>query len=346
MRGIATLLVFVGILSFLGAQDNSPEKEGMGLFSSDSLLELTLWLDLEEIRGDLGEDPSYHDATLAYKDPENQAEVLMYIQVRARGSFRKNPENCDFPPLKIKFDNSDNKRSILSTIREVKLVTHCQSGEREFEQYVLQEYLIYKGYNLFTNFSFRVRLIRLTYVDISAGNDSLTRFAFMIEDAGEMAERNLGEILELKSVTGDKLDQHQYALMSLYNYMILNTDYSVPIMHNVELVSIDHFKPPIPVPYDFDWSGIIDIPYDSPFADRETRYTAHRYKGPCLKMRELEELFIYMEDRNRSLYMLYHEFPYLNEEMKSRCLQELNMFYITIGNKELVRQEFIKNCLD
>ncbi|MFC2112697.1 hypothetical protein ACFLTA_05455 [Bacteroidota bacterium] len=346
MRRITTFLVLIGIFPFLGAQDNSPEKDGVGLFSSDSVLELTLWLDLAEIRDDLGEDPSYHDAILEYKDPEDQSAMRMDIQVKARGSFRKNPENCDFPPLKIKFDKTDKLGSIFSRIKDVKLVSHCQSGEKEFEQYVLQEYLIYKAYNLFTEYSFKVRLIRLTYVDISAGNDSLTRFAFLIEDAEDMAERNLGKLLDLKSVPSDKLDQHQFALMSFYNYMMLNTDYSVPILHNIELVSIDHFKPPIPVPYDFDWSGIIDIPYDSPFATEETRYIAHRYKGPCLKMKELEEVFSYMKVKKKNLYKLYREFPYLDEEMRVRSIQELNMFYITIGNRELIRKEFIKNCAD
>ncbi|HEC41668.1 MAG TPA: hypothetical protein ENI20_02425 [Bacteroides sp.] len=345
MKVLSTFFSIIVSLSLLGAQNNSPDGQVRELFSSDSMMELTIFLELDSIRADVGEDPSYHDAVLEFNDPIKSL-TRIDIKVRARGSFRKNPANCDFPLLKLKFDKTDRKGSIFENIKDIKLVTHCQSGESEFEQFVLQEYLIYKGYNLFTDFSFRVRLARITYVNTSADMDSLTRFAFMIEDVNDMAERNNGEILEISSAPADRLDQHHFLLMSMYNYMIHNTDFSASIVHNLELVSLNHFQPPVPVPYDFDWSGIIDIPYDSPYANNATRYTGRRYKGPCLKRKEFEEIFIFMKENKRSLYDNYWDFPFLDEEIRARIMHELNLFYITIDNPNLVRQEFVKNCVD
>lgn len=345
MRFIACTILLSGMFSLLGGQADSHAGNDDGLFSSDSLLELALRADLDALCADVGDAPSWHPALIEYTDPATGEAARMDMEVRTRGNFRKNPENCDFPPLKIKFSKTGSLGSIFENSRELKLVTHCQNGEEDFEQYVLQEYLIYKGYNLFTDFSLRVRLARISYINTSSG-DSIVRFAFMIEDPDDMAKRHNGKILDIGSAPMDRVDQFQLGLMALYNYMILNTDYSVPVVHNIEMVSTDHFQPPVPVPYDFDWSGIINIPYDSPYADEKTRYSGRRYKGPCMKYRQFEQLFQHMYERRAGLYRLYRDFPYLDEDLRSRCLQEINMFYITIGNRGLIRREFIKNCID
>jgi hypothetical protein len=134
--------------------------------------------------------------------------------------------------------------------------------------------------------------------------------------------------------------------MSMFNFMMLNTDYSVPIMHNVVLVYNTRLSPPVPVPFDFDWSGMINIPYDSPYAARDTRYSGRKYKGACLSGKELKKVFAIMNSRRDELYRLYREFPYLKTDLKRRSLQELDMFYIIIGNKQLAKQEFIRKCRD
>jgi hypothetical protein len=248
--------------------------------------------------------------------------------------------------LKLKFGKKEREETIFENVKEIKLVTHCQSSWDDFEQYVLQEYLIYKAYNLFTDFSFRVRLARITYVDLPSRLDSLTRFAFLLEDDEQMAERNNAVLLDIETVSSNKLDQEHFTLMAMFNYLIMNTDYSVPIVHNIELISVDHFKPPIPVPYDFDWSGLINIPYDSPYTESKTRYEGRKYKGPCLRRKKLEEAFALMHTKRDDLYQMYLDFPYLDKELRVRSLQELHMFYIIIQNRKLVRKEFIRECKD
>ena len=348
MRVIVHLLLLLGFFlgpgSVIGQCQDSPDQ--WQLFKGDSIIDLSLIVDLDSLLADIGEDPSYHDALLSYIDPRDNTPVELSIEVKARGSFRKDPQNCDFPPLKLKFSKNERQGSIFEGMKDLKMVTHCQSDKEEFDQYVLEEYLIYKAYNVFTDYSYRVRLVRITYVDLPSRSESLPRFAFLLEDGKDMAERNGGKLLDLESVPFDKLDQYHHALMCLFNYMMLNTDYSIPIVHNVEILSIDHFKPPIPVPYDFDWSGIINIPYDSPFAQGSKRFPDRQYKGPCIKRKERQMVFSKMLEGRESLFKLYAECPYLDEDLRARSLQELRMFYIILDSKELVRQEFMKNCLE
>lgn len=325
-----------------GFQDENRE-ESLILFSSDRLLEMELYMPWDSLLADVGEDPGYHDGSLVYHDTTGNR-VELQVKARARGHFRKDPANCAFPPIKLKFKKEAVAGTVFEGLKEIKLVTHCQDDMPDFEQYLLQEYLIYKTYNIYTPLSFEVRLARMHYIGLKDNGDTLTRFAFFLENPEDMASRNQGEILEFNSAPPEKLDQGQLVLMAMFNYMIINTDYSIPIMHNVVLVSRDYFEPPLPVPYDFDWSGLINIPYDSPYAAYKKGPPERVYKGPCLKMKELEEILYNMELKRPQVFSQIINFPYLENERKSRNIQDLYLFYIMAGNRKLIRDAFIRGC--
>jgi hypothetical protein len=321
------------------------QDDKAGLFDTDRLLEMELYLTWDSLLIDVGEDPGYHDGTLVYYDSTG-SRIELNVEARARGHFRKNPENCDFPPLKLKFKKKSVAGTVFEGLKDIKMVTHCQHENLDYEQYVLQEYLIYQTYSLYTPLSFKTRLARIHYMDMHGQQDTLTRFAFFIENPEDMASRNNGEFLELEFAKEDKLDQEQLALMAIFNYMIINTDYSIPIMHNAVLVSRDYFEPPLPVPYDFDWSGLINIPYDSPYVAHKSGSPQRVYKGPCLKMKQLMNILSEFVQKRRQVFTLFIEFPYLDDEKKSRNIQDLQIFYIMSGNTKLIREAFIMDCQD
>lgn len=325
-----------------GYDSNSKAEGRDDFFYSDSLLDLTLIADLDSLLVDVGEDPAYHDGRLIYTEPGG-SQVQIRIKARARGKFRKKPENCNFPPLKIKFSEEDTPGTLFEGIPDLKIVSHCQSELPEFEQYVLQEYLIYKLYNILTDLSFRVRLARIRYLDQGNLPDSVYHFAFFIENPEAMAARNGGRLLDLQTIPQNRIDREQLMLVTLFNYMIINTDYSVPILHNLELVSMDYFEPPLPVPFDFDWSGMINIPYNYNYNPGKG-YPRREFKGPCWKRRELRRGFTKMKEKRFEVFKLYAAFPYLNPAIKARTLYDLNNFYGCIENRKLVREEFMKNC--
>ena len=334
-----------GMNSYATGIQDTIRDEGAVFFASDKLLEMELHMPWDSLLADIGEDPDYHDGHMVYYDNTGR-KITFKVKARARGNFRKNPDNCNFPPLKLKFKKSAVKGTLFEGMKDIKMVTHCQNEKSDYEQYVLQEHLIYKTYNIYTPLSFRSRLAKMQYLDLQNPQDTLTRFAFFLENPEDMASRNQGELLEFDSAPPDKLDQGQLTLMALFNYMIINTDYSIPIMHNVVLVSRDYFEPPLPVPYDFDWSGLINIPYDSPYVAHLSGSPERIYKGPCLSMRELEKILQEMESKRRQVFALFVEFPYLEEDKKARNIQDLNLFYILSGNRKLIRDAFIKGCPD
>ena len=126
------------------------------------------------------EDREEHGGTIVYKAADG-TDVSLDVMVKTRGKTRANPEVCKFPPLQLNFKKKGNYDNLFTGQDKLKLVDHCQKN-KGFDDYVAQEYLTYKHYNILTENSFRVRLLRVTYVDTGGNEDPFTKYAFLIEE--------------------------------------------------------------------------------------------------------------------------------------------------------------------
>jgi hypothetical protein len=325
-------------------EDSLAEKRG--LFDGDDYLEMMIITNIDSLLNDIGDNPSYHHAAIRYKDTDG-IWVEIAAEIRVRGNFRKQTRNCDFPPLKLKFEKEDRRNTLFEGTKSIKIVTHCQTNIPEFEQYVLQEYLIYRLYNLLSEFSYKVRLIKVTYLDKNNPAYQVEKFAFIFEEEEEMKERLNGNLLEIESVDPDKVDRDYYLLVAFFEYLIINTDWSLPILHNIELLSLDYFKPPVPVPYDFDWSGFINIPYEVPTVNGlKTREPERIYKGPCVKNRDLKKVARFFQSKRQEIFDLYYNFPYLDSEYKAETFNNIHIFYEILEDKYIFRAVFVEQCLN
>ena len=61
-------------------------------------------------------------------------------------------------------------------------------------------------------------------------------------------------------------DRRQMTMVAIFEYMIGNTDWSVPGNHNVKLImsTTDSLHRPYAIPYDFDYSGFVNTDYAVP----------------------------------------------------------------------------------
>ena len=154
------------------------------LFLSDEVFNMTLSSHFSEIRADTAKDPKPHPGKLTYYDPDGKIRKFS-VKVRARGDFRRNTEICTFPPLLVNFRKSEVKNTIFNNQDKLKLVTACQK-----EEDVVEEYLIYKMYNLVTEMSLKVRLVKVVYIDDNTHKQVFERYSFFIEHEDQLAERN------------------------------------------------------------------------------------------------------------------------------------------------------------
>ena len=311
------------------------------LFQEENILHFKIEANFREILKHRSNDTLSYKTVLSYKKNDNN-EINIPIKMKVRGNFRRQSGSCSFPPLLLNFQKKKQQDSTIIFYGQdkLKLVTHCQSDE-----YVIREWLVYKLYNLITDKSFRVRLVRVDYVDPFNHGTKETHYGFLLENESVMARRNHAFILNKKMRPMETTNHDEFIKMAIFEYMIGNTDWSVPYLHNIRLLSTDSTKAPYAVPYDFDYSGIVSAPYAIPPEELEISSVRVRlYRGFCTPYTEFEEpikLFNTLKDKFYSIYM---NCSLLNNKYIKQTTRYLDEFYKTINNEKLRIYQFGLPC--
>lgn len=328
------LILFSASALYATTQDSS-----IDLFDSEEVLEITLEGNIRKLKKDRGSNPSYREMRLHYKigDSEIQTQDL---RVRARGKFRR--LNCANPPLKFNFKKHEvPDSSPFSGYSKMKVVVPCEG-----EKYVLREYLVYKMYNLLTDYSFRVRLIRLTYHDTRRDKVSEPEYAFLIEDEDDLAARSNAGLIKRDHLRPEIIEQEAFFRMSVFAYMIGNTDWSIQYQHNLKILFLDDQKKFIAVPYDFDLVGVVSSPYALPAPELKLRSVRERvYRGYCLDdLDKLQPTFEQFRLFKPEVYAILDQNQLLDKDYIDWALEYLDEFYETIDNPKKSSAVFSYPC--
>ena len=338
---LTSLIVPLLIPMVLFGQSRIEKAINSSLFIDESLLYLTLEMDVNTVIKDI-EEIEDHTAILKYTTAE--IGIQINLKVKTRGETRKNPKVCRFPPLELNFKKNQNEDNIFIGQDKLKLVTHC-GNSKVYDQYILQEYLTYKHYNILTESSFKVRLLKLKYVDSSGDNKPLERYGFFIEDKSVMAKRNGMKDIKRKLLNQEFCDRSSIDLMTVFQYMIGNTDWSITKLHNIKLIALDSASKPIPVPYDFDYSGAISTHYAQPPEILPIDNVRQRiFRGYCRKKEELIRIFDIYNQHKNEIYDLYQNSEFISEKNKKAIIKYFDVFYKTINDPKRSQEAFIDAC--
>jgi hypothetical protein len=325
------------------AQVELVPHEPARLFTGETPLTFTLTANLGRLRRDKTQSPPWREATITYADSAGGT-VEIALKVRTRGIWRL--ANCDFPPIRLDFKKSDAKTSEFTKLDKPKLVTFCKDND-EYEQYVLQEFQLYRVYNVLTRYSHRVRLARISYADSGSGKVQATRYGFIEEEPSDLASRVGGMLIKGQGAGPSELDAKGAAIFFLFQYMIGNTDWSVSGQHNVNLVTSDSGDY-VPIAYDFDFSGAVNTRY----ATTDPRLPIHRvrdrlYRGSCLPNELYAPTFALFVAKKDSIYALYHDSigQLLKGNRAKEALEYFDDFYKTIEDRFDAKHEIIDRCL-
>lgn len=334
---VGNRLLFAQEANFAGANCQT------SLFDDTTLLHIKLEYNMDAVSCDVGDNPSEHQGQLFYKDQWG-GWVPLNVEVSTRGIFRKNPANCNFPPLMLRFNGKETKSTIFSGTSKLKLVGHCQNGSKRHQEYLLKEYLAYKIYNLITSYSFRVRLAKISYIN-SFSADTLTRFAFFVEPKELMAKRLDGFIVEQKNIHPNATNRQVATLMAIFQYFIGNTDWSIKAQHNVVLVGLEPSAPTYPIPFDFDFSGMVNASYAQPAEALPIRSVRQRYfNGYCRTPNEYNQVLAVFLGRKQEIYDLIYNFPHLSNREKGKIIAYFDDFYFLLTNTKKSNRAFVKQC--
>jgi hypothetical protein len=264
------------------------------------------------------------------------------VMLQVRGHFRK--DFCYLPPLEVNFKYE--KSATLHKLGSLKLVSECQSGD-VYGQYLLKEFIVYKLYNLLTNLSFRVRLLNLNLVDSSSRKKTITEHAFLLEDIKDVAKRNDCKDWKQGKLFAQDADRRQMTMMAIFEYMIGNTDWGVPANHNTRLIvsQSDSFRRPFVVPYDFDYSGLVNTDYAVPDERFSLQNVQERfYMGFPRTQEELNETLDIFRQQKDNMYALIQNFDLLTARSKRDMIDYLNEFFDEVSKPERVKRVFIQNA--
>lgn len=323
-RRLALLIAFAGVAERLPAQNAGREPER--LFRDRTPLEITIRAPFPELfkdRDTLEAKPVA--GVLEFKD-ERRGAVSVPLTLETRGHFRLRRTTCAFAPLKVRFDKEQAKGTVFASQGSIKLVTHCQNGDRH-QQNLLIEEGVYRMYNVLTPLSHRTRLARIRYVQTPDTTKVVTRYGFFIEDDEEMAKRNNGRLLMQTGGTFNQMAAGQMDLVSVFQYLIGNTDWSVFAIHNIRIIDVQGGEYQ-PVAYDFDFSGLVGSAYASPDQRLPIKSVKDRlYRGPCRAIEDLMPVLARFHQAKDTMYSVLTEVPGLDPKRAKEATDYLDGFF-------------------
>ncbi len=349
LKGVRLFTAFSCFMLFLATEALSQTKPSENekkkqtetkLFQSDSLLSITLRGNLRDLLNDRTDTPTAFPLQLSYVK-DDKSETSIPVNVKTRGHFRRQRENCIYPPLLLQFPKGEAYQS--STFRDqkkLKLVMPCRQ-----EEYVIREWLVYKIYNLITPFSFKARLVKVTLQDNRNKKPGATLYGILLEEENQMAKRNKSIALT-RQLRPEHLQADLFLKTAVFQYLIGNTDWSVQFMHNIKLVAKDSLAVPVAVPYDFDHAGIVGSSYAHPAELLKIASVRQRlYRGHCLPdMNEFMPVVADFLDLQRDIYRLYEECSLLEPKYVKSTVKYLDEFYATLNDQKLWQKAFSNPC--
>jgi hypothetical protein len=345
----------IGILLFLGlvGQDDSllaqnkihdSSKNSFGLFEDDKLIEISLRFDLSTyFRTKPKED--YLKANITFHISKSDS-VSQDIRLKTRGVFRN--KYCKYPPIELNFKKANFGYSDLNKISKIKLVPQCSSG-KENEDYVLKEYLAYKLFNVLTDTSFRVRLLKVTYIDTQKKRKPIVQYGFFIEPVEILLARTNCIQIKTPTLTQKNIIPKIIDRLAIFNFMIGNYDWAVPGQHNILVIKslkIDPYGLAIAIPHDFDWTGLVNASYAIPAEVVGTENVRERlFLGICRTEETYQRDLDTFVEKKDEFYNVIKEFPYLNQQVKKDLMDYLAGFFDQLdGNRKRILYNFMNSC--
>jgi hypothetical protein len=311
------------------------------LFAETTPIEITLTAPIGQLRRNRTGEPKYRTATLTYFGDSGR--VTMPIRVRTRGIWRR--KNCEIPPLMLNIAKDSVNSTAFARLDKVRLTLHCRNSD-QYEQYVLQEFQLYRVQRLLSPLSFDVRLARVTYVESEKQDTIAQRYAFLQEDDEEFAARVGARLVTIQGAGAADLDPYESAFLGVFQYFVGQSDFSIRALHNVVLL----YREPhhIPVARDFDWTGAVNTRYAVPNPVLNIRNVRERVmRGYCAPPEEYERVFALFREKKDAIYALYGDSlgAAMKPDVVRATLQYFDEFYRVINDPKQAKSRIVEACL-
>jgi hypothetical protein len=331
------------VASAAGPPDAAKNETVATFFGASELIEATFTTNIGRIRGDKGTNHPWRPATITYTGDDGNV-VTVPLKARTRGIWRL--RTCDFPPLRLDFSGKTSKGTIFQALDKPKLVSFCHDMD-QYDQYILQEFQLYRIYQLLTPLSHRARLLKLVYTDSADGKVRARRYGFLLEEPAALAARMGGKMIDQHGARAGDLDPFQDALFGVFEYFIGNTDFSEAGLHNVELF-LTNDGDVKPVAYDFDFSGAVNARYATVDSTLPIPNVRERlFRGYCTDAESYAKVFALFQEKKAEIYALYGDSigKLMDRGQVKATLRYFDDFYETINDRRSAKRSITGACL-
>ena len=314
------------------------------LFSDDEVFELTIQAPFTKLMRQAGGSP---DVAGSLELPDGTS-VPMSCNKYGISRLRE----CDLASLQFEVEADDVRDTLFDGQKILRLVTPCRI-RGGYDRYSMLEYLVYRSYAVIAEPALRVRLASVTFREIGKSARGQTGYAFFIEDINHAAARNGQVWLDIQSQRTSGLDPAQLTLMTLFQYMVGNTDWSAVrgrpddrCCHNVALFGQEGADINTVVPFDFDQTGMVNPPYAAP-PDAGLgirRVTDRKYRGLCEHNNELAGAIAVFNEKRSELEALFRNEELPHPKDRERALDYIREFYETINDSRKLEKKIINDC--
>ena len=258
------------------------------------------------------------------------------IRIRQRGNMRK--KLCKYPPFKIDFVKSDLEASGFVRNDKLNLISVCEDN-KQGEQALYREEMIYHLYGYIDTLALRTRLVNIELMDFGKMKKGLV--GFFVEDDDNFESRTDAKIIEYGVIYSAGLDRDMYLKMGMFQYMIRNTDWSIGNRHNVKIVHDQKSLRVRAIPYDFDYSGLVNQSYAVPFESFPiNRVTSPYFIPKRVSYNELLELKLFFGELKFKWKNHVKNSKYLDKKSKKRFYKYIDDFYKVLENEDKWKKAF------
>ncbi len=319
------------------------------LFQSTERLEVTITAPFGRIDKERDKEIEYA-GVLSYVDSAG-ATINLDVELAVRGNYRLIKSNCRYSQLWVDLKRGQLEGTLFANQNRLKLVVQCGRQNR-YADYLVREQQVYTMFSEISDYDFGTRLLNVTYVDNEDEDDVRTHVAFFIEHQNRLADRFGMDKVESNGISRTELNARQGVLVSLFMFLIGNTDYSIirgpeneACCHNSKLL-VNADGEYFPIPYDFDASGFVDASYaPEPRPDFNLRSNRSRlYRGFCVPDDILSAAIKTYQDAKEGLNTIIGDTTYIGVRAVNRTIKFVDSFYEVINNPRKLQREIVRGC--
>ena len=170
-----------------------------------------------------------------------------------------------------------------------------------------------------------------------------------MEDIKQLAKRNNCIDWSDKKYQTERTNRRQMTIVAIFEYMIGNTDWSVPVNHNIKLIhtKTDSVSKPFTVPYDFDFSGFVSTNYSFPDERLGIESVKQRlYRGFPRTEEELNDVLTIFKTQKANIYAAVDNFSLLEPSTKRDVTYYLDSFFKMINDPWTSKECIYNTCED